>query len=100
MRLGRTMTSFGGADADRPAGWTGWQERWDRPGWDVLFTSAGGRLRGGDPIDRLPPELRPRVERVVSQAAFAITEASSGHRPDPAVELWAASCRKILQRGS
>jgi ATP-dependent DNA helicase RecQ len=89
-----------GEPSARPTGRVGWHERDDRPGWDVLFTPAGGRLRGDDPVDLIRPDLRPRVERVVSQAAFAITQAPPGHRPDHRTQLWAASCRKVLQRGT
>lgn len=66
----------------------------------MLFTPAGGRLAGVDPVDLVPGELRPRVERVISQACLAVTEAADGYHPDPKIELWAASCRKILQRGT
>lgn len=75
-----------------------WAERWHREGWELLFTPAGGRLRN-DALAALPANIRSRAERIVSQAAFAITTDGPSLEPEPRVALWAAVCRKVLQRG-
>ena len=75
-----------------------WSERWGRPGWQLLFTTAGGRLRDGDPFASIA-SVRARTvqERFVSQACLALPATSEG-TADPVIELWASLARKILQR--
>lgn len=83
-----------GLDVRRPE----WSERWGRPGWQLLFTTAGGRLRDGDPFASIASvRARGVQERFVSQACLALPATSEG-TVDPTIELWASLARKILQR--
>src|SRR3954471_20693018 len=77
-----------------------WSERWERPGWQLYWTTAGGRFREDDLVSRIRPGARERVERVISQACFAVSADAGGAVDDPSVGLWVAVARKVLQRGS
>lgn len=77
-----------------------WAERWDRPGWRLDFTIAGGRLRRNDPIDVLGDGLALRASRVLSQACFAVSDDGDVPIRTPEVLLWASVVRKLLQRGA
>lgn len=76
-----------------------WSERWDRVGWDLSWTTAGGRLRN-DPVSQIRDGARARATRVLSQACFAVCSDASDQSADPTVALWATVARKVLQRGS
>lgn len=75
-----------------------WSERWARRGWSLEFSNAGGRLRINDVLAGFPKSGVGRPDRVVGQAAFASTIGGAAVRDDK-VALWAAVCRKVLQRG-
>jgi ATP-dependent DNA helicase RecQ len=81
-------------------GGSGWEERWDCPGWRTIWTTAGGRFREGDVIAPLRDGLRGRIARNTSQALLAVTLDGRTPPVDPLVRLWIDVSRKILQRGS
>ncbi len=76
-----------------------WSERWARPGWDLLFTNVGGRLRTDDPVDRLSDSDRKAAGSVLSQACLAVSSTAAALPDDPDIDFWATVCRKLLQRG-
>jgi ATP-dependent DNA helicase RecQ len=76
-----------------------WSERSARPGWELLFTNVGGRLRTDDPLERLGDADRLAARRVLSQACFAVSRTGAALPEDPDIDFWATVCRKILQRG-
>lgn len=77
-----------------------WAERWDRPGWDLTWTPAGGRFREDDPVVAIREGARDRATRILSQACFAICADAAQQPLDATVALWATVSRKLLQRGS
>lgn len=76
-----------------------WSERWARPGWDLVFSNVGGRLRSDDPLARLSESDRLAAGRVLSQACFAVSHTGTALPDDPDIDFWATVCRKLLQRG-
>ena len=77
-----------------------YSEREERPGWRQVFTVAGGRLRGHDPLDQIDAQQRDAAVRALSQVCFSISD--DGDRPvlSDATFRWATIVRKLLQRGS
>ena len=73
-----------------------WPERWDRPGWDVGYSTIGGRLQD-DPLEVLPEDLREPCGRALSQVFLAATPGDT--EPDPDVAYWASVAKKVIQRG-
>lgn len=76
-----------------------WSERWDRPGWELLFTNVGGRLRTTDPLALLSDSNRLTAGRVLSQACIAASQPGSALPDDLDIDFWATVCRKLVQRG-
>lgn len=84
---------------------TRWNERSPRPGWDVRYTSIGGRLPEvdarkptRDPLCSLDPSHREVGERALSQVMIATTSTASD--PSREISYWATLVRKIVQRGT
>ena len=74
-----------------------WPERYTRPGWDIQYTTAGGRFRADDPLRKLEGEAEERVSRLASHAFFATSTGPGTSNTD--IKYWATICQKVLQRG-
>lgn len=74
-----------------------WREREQRPGWDISYTTIGGRF-GTDPIELLREDARVPAARAISQAMCAATPRSTA--ASSVVSVWASVVRKVVQRGT
>ena len=77
-----------------------WSERWDRSGWALSWTIAGGRFRNGDPVETIREGARFRAARILSQACFAVSTDLGEVPQGGAITTWTTVTRKLLQRGT
>ena len=75
-----------------------WNERWERPGWQVSYTHLGGRIREFDPYTSITTDKRLTVQRRLGQVFVASTSAVS--EPSADLAFFATVVRKVLQRGA
>jgi ATP-dependent DNA helicase RecQ len=83
-----------------PPAATGWNERWSRPGWDLVFTTLGGRLRSADSLASVPEQHAASVARAASQVCIAATDHNGDLSSSEEVDFFVAVARKVLQRGT